>query len=208
MKRIKKWLSLVTVTMFIASIAVTPVFAATTKVYTTTSYSSVLSMIKTMFPNFKVPTVPAPVPAPTPAPAPVPAPSGDFKFTAFEQRVLELVNIERKKAGLQPVVLDKKLTLAARAKAQDMVDKRYFGHTSPTYGTFGEQLKYFGISYRSAGENIASGQKTPEAVMKSWMNSPGHRANILSPKFNKMGVGYAYTSAGNYHHYWAQWFTN
>ncbi len=121
---------------------------------------------------------------------------------------MELVNIERQKAGLKPLVLDPALTKAARAKAKDMVDKRYFSHTSPTWGSFGAQLKYFGIKYTNAGENIASGQKTPEAVMRSWMNSPGHRANILSSKYHKMGLGYAYTSAGNYHHYWSQWFSN
>jgi len=119
-----------------------------------------------------------------------------------------LVNIERKKAGVQPLKLDVALTKAARAKAQDMVDNRYFSHTSPTWGSFGAQLKYFGIRYRYAGENIAAGYKSPESVVGGWMKSSGHRANILSPKFNKMGVGYAYTSQGNYHHYWAQWFTN
>jgi len=157
---------------------------------------------------------PAPAPEPAPAPAPVlqpepaPAPNTEFEFTEYELRVLELVNIERQKEGLQPLKLDVALTKAARAKAKDMVDNRYFSHTSPTWGSFGEQLRHFGIQYRNAGENIASGQRTPEAVVRAWMNSSGHRANIMNAKFNKMGLGYAYTSQGNYHHYWAQWFAN
>jgi len=151
---------------------------------------------------------PAPAPDPAPTPAPAPAPTPEFKFTAYELRVLELVNIERQKAGVHPLKLDPALTRGARAKSQDMADNRYFSHTSPTYGSFGSMLKAFGIRYRYAGENIASGYRTPEAAVKGWMNSSGHRANILSSKFNKMGVGYAYTSQGNYHHYWTQWFTD
>jgi uncharacterized YkwD family protein len=116
--------------------------------------------------------------------------------------------VERRKAGLKPLVADIALSKGARAKSEDFVKSGYFGHTSPKYGSPFNMMRTFGISYRNAGENIASGQSTPEAVVRAWMNSPGHRANIMSSKYNKIGVGYAYRSGGSYHHYWTQWFTN
>lgn len=151
---------------------------------------------------------PAPAPQPETVNEPAPSPAPEYAPSKAELRVVELVNIEREKAGLKPLVADPLVGKGARAKSQDMVDNRYFGHTSPTYGSPFDMMKAFGIRYRNAGENIASGQRTPEAVVKAWMNSPGHRANILSPKYGKIGVGYAYTSRGNYNHYWTQWFTN
>ncbi len=109
---------------------------------------------------------------------------------------------------MKPLVADTLLSKGARAKSQDMVKNNYFGHTSPKYGSPFAMMKSFGIRYRYAGENIASGQRTPESVVRAWMNSPGHRKNIMSTRFGKIGVGYAYKSSGNYHHYWTQWFTN
>lgn len=150
----------------------------------------------------------APAPQPQPAPAPTPTATTKNDINAFEMRVVELVNIERQKAGLAPLTVEPLLCKGAKAKSQDMVDEGYFGHTSPKYGSPFDMMKTFGVKYSAAGENIASGQKTPEAVMNSWMNSPGHRANILSPKYTKIGVGYAHTPNGGYHHYWTQWFTN
>ncbi len=120
---------------------------------------------------------------------------------AFEQRVGELVNVERVKAGLKPLVLDESLSLKARVKSEDMAKNNYFSHNSPTYGTPFEMMQSMGVSYRSAGENIAMGQRTPEAVVQAWMNSEGHRKNILSPSFTHLGVGYI--ADGNY---WTQWF--
>jgi len=104
-------------------------------------------------------------------------------------------------AGLSPLSLSPQLSRVARAKSQDMKDKKYFDHTSPTYGSPFEMMKAFGISYSIAGENIAKGQPTPEAVVKAWMNSPGHRANILNPAFTQIGVGYVGGA-----HYWTQMF--
>ena len=83
-----------------------------------------------------------------------------------------------------------------------MYDRGYFAHESPTYGTPFEMMKSFGITYRAAGENIARGYRTPEAVVEAWMNSEGHRANILSAKYTKIGIGYV--ADGNY---WTQMFT-
>ena len=78
----------------------------------------------------------------------------------------------------------------AEDKAKDMYNNNYFSHTSPTYGSPFDMMKTYGISYTSAGENIAKGQKSPQEVMNSWMNSSGHRANILNAGYNQIGVGY------------------
>lgn len=137
-----------------------------------------------------------------PVPPPVPADVG----TDFERKVVELVNIERQKVGHEPLVEDKLLDQGATAKAEDMRDKNYFGHKSPTYGSPFEMMKTFGVQYQTAGENIASGYKTPEEVVSGWMNSPGHRANILNTKFGMIGVGYG--KGGKSGVYWVQWFTN
>lgn len=126
-------------------------------------------------------------------------------LSAIEQEVVRLVNIERKKAGLKPLVADTKLSSVARIKSQDMRDNNYFDHQSPKYGSPFDMMKKFGISYRTAGENIAAGQTTAQQVMNSWMNSPGHRANILSANFTKIGVGFA--KGGSYGTYWTQQFT-
>ena len=97
--------------------------------------------------------------------------------------------------------MDENVRKVARTKSTDMSKNNYFSHTSPTYGSPFDMLKTFGISYRSAGENIAQGYTTPEAVVKGWMNSPGHRANILNESYTKIGVGYE--ANGNY---WTQLF--
>ncbi|MCM3790547.1 CAP domain-containing protein [Domibacillus indicus] len=128
-------------------------------------------------------TAPAPAPAQTPA-----ATTGSVN--EFEKKVFELVNQERAKAGLKALQLDTKLSEVARAKSADMKNKGYFSHQSPTYGSPFDMMKQFGITYKTAGENIAKGQKTPEEVMKAWMNSDGHRKNILSANFTHIGVGY------------------
>ncbi|MCO7127297.1 CAP domain-containing protein [Sporolactobacillus shoreicorticis] len=131
--------------------------------------------------------------------------SSNSEMNAYEQKVVELTNQERTKAGLQPLKADNStLSKMARAKSQDMSDKNYFDHQSPTYGSPFDMMKKFGISYKSAGENIAAGQKTPEEVVQGWMNSPGHRANILNASFTTIGVGYV--QGGSYGSYWTQEF--
>ena len=85
-----------------------------------------------------------------------------------------------------------------------MINKNYFSHTSPTYGSPFDMMKKFNISYRAAGENIAKGQKTPAEVVKAWMNSQGHRENILNSKYTEIGVGVAKDSKGTL--YWTQMF--
>ena len=102
--------------------------------------------------------------------------------------------------------MDSAISNVARAKSKDMAVNNYFAHQSPTYGSAGDMLRQFGISWSAWGENIASGQRTPEIVVNAWMNSPGHRANILSNNFSKIGVGYVTNSNGT--PYWTQIFTN
>ena len=119
-------------------------------------------------------------------------------------QVVNLVNQQRQKAGLSGLKSDSELTRLAQLKAEDMAAKGYFSHTSPTYGSAFDMLKKAGYSYRTAGENIAMGQKTAETVMNGWMNSSGHRANILGTGYTKMGVGYAVNAKGT--PYWVQIF--
>lgn len=119
----------------------------------------------------------------------------------YEKEVVRLVNEERAKYSLPPLTENWELSRVARYKSQDMKDKSYFSHTSPTYGSPFDMIKSFGLSYRTAGENIAKGQRTPQEVVKAWMNSSGHRANILNSSYTKIGVGYVADG-----HYWTQMF--
>lgn len=123
---------------------------------------------------------------------------------SVENEVVRLVNVERSKNGLSPLTQNWELSRVARYKSQDMINKNYFSHTSPTYGSPFDMMKNFGIKYSTAGENIAYGQRTAADVMNSWMNSPGHRKNILSPNFTQIGVGLATKSNGT--KYWTQMF--
>ncbi|RSK51797.1 CAP domain-containing protein [Bacillus canaveralius] len=137
-------------------------------------------------------------PAQQPAKAAAPASS---QVSAFEQQVLDLTNQERAKHGIPALKLDVELSKVAREKSRDMQAKGYFSHTSPTYGSPFDMMKQFGISYKSAGENIAMGQRSPQEVVTAWMNSEGHRKNILNPSYTNLGVGHV--AQGNY---WTQMF--
>ncbi|SDK17439.1 CAP domain-containing protein [Sediminibacillus albus] len=112
------------------------------------------------------------------------------ELSEFEQQVVELTNDERSKQGLAPLQIDTELSKVAREKSADMARNGYFSHNSPTYGSPFDMMKQFGISYNTAGENIAKGQRTPEEVVNAWMNSEGHRENILNGNFTHIGVGY------------------
>jgi uncharacterized YkwD family protein/spore coat assembly protein SafA len=125
---------------------------------------------------------------------------------AIENKVVDLVNQVRVSSGLPPLVNDWQLARVARYKASDMMTQNYFSHTSPTYGSPFNMMETFGLKFSAAGENIAMGQKTPQEVMNAWMNSPGHRANILSRNYTHVGVGFARDSSGTA--YWSQMFTN
>lgn len=127
---------------------------------------------------------------------------GDVK--TLESEVVRLVNRERAKRGLASLTENWELSRVARYKSQDMINKGYFSHTSPTYGAFSRMIESFNIRFSAAGENIAYGQRTPEEVMTDWMNSTGHRNNILSPIYTHIGVGLARKSNGV--SYWTQMF--
>lgn len=122
---------------------------------------------------------------------------------AYVSRIVELVNEERAKAGVSPLTLDETVTAAAQVRAVEC--ETSFSHTRPNGTSFATALQEAGVSYRGAGENIAWGQKTPEEVMQGWMNSDGHRANILNAKYTTIGVGYYQNAAGV--NYWSQLFT-
>lgn len=153
------------------------------------------------------PTEPVTSPA-TEAPVPTQAsteeaaePQQTQALSAYELEVVRLINEIRTQYGLGQLTVNKELSRVARIKSQDMRDKGYFSHTSPTYGSPFDMMKRFGIRYRTAGENIAMGYRTPQSVVNGWMNSPGHRANILNGSFKEIGMGYV--ESGNY---WTQMF--
>jgi uncharacterized YkwD family protein len=119
----------------------------------------------------------------------------------FEKKVVELTNAERAKQGLAPLELDEELSKVAKEKSNDMKKNNYFSHNSPTYGSPFDMMKQFGVEYRTAGENIAMGQQSPDEVVNAWMKSEGHRANIMNGEFTHIGVGHV--EDGNY---WTQMF--
>lgn len=143
-------------------------------------------------------------PSPTQKPSTSTDNTNDSGLSNYASEVLRLVNIERSKAGLSALTTNSTLTAAADKRAQET--KQSFSHTRPNGSSFSTVLKEFNISYRTAGENIAYGQRTPQEVVTGWMNSPGHRANILNANFGKIGIGVYQASNGTI--YWTQLFTN
>lgn len=135
--------------------------------------------------------------------APVKTPSNNVSqsVSEFEKQVVDLTNAERAKEGLKPLEMHSPLMEVAQAKSEDMAKNNYFSHTSPTYGSPFDQIKSAGISYRSAGENIAQGQRTPQQVVQAWMESPGHRQNIMNANYTHIGVGFVDNG-----YYWTQQF--
>ncbi|SMO89745.1 CAP domain-containing protein [Melghirimyces algeriensis] len=117
----------------------------------------------------------------------------------FASQVNIRVTWERSKRGLAPLKMDRELSRVAFHKAIDMANRGYFSHHSPTYGSPFTMMRNYGIQFTQAGENIAKGQRTPKDVMSGWMNSAGHRKNILNPAFNTIGIGY-------YKGHWVQMF--
>ena len=124
--------------------------------------------------------------------------------SSMTSQVVNLVNSERAAQGLTALQKDSRLAALAQQKAEDMAKNQYFSHISPTYGSAFDMLKAAGYSYKTAGENIAMGQKSAASVMDGWMHSSGHRANILHTSYEKIGVGYAVSADGM--PYWVQIF--
>ena len=145
--------------------------------------------------------VPTQQPEPTRTPELTAPPTQDATDRSYEEQEVDLVNEERAAYGLGTLTLSAELSDVARMKSQDMHDDNYFSHTSPTYGALLDMLKSFGITYSAAGENIAMGYATPEAVVTAWMNSEGHKANILNSAYTQIGVGYVDDGS-----YWTQEF--
>ncbi|HHW26577.1 MAG TPA: hypothetical protein GXX23_04445 [Firmicutes bacterium] len=146
---------------------------------------------------------PAPAPAPAPTPNPAPSTPSASGLTADEQAMINLVNQERAKAGLKPLAVDMRLVTLARQKSQDMITNNYFSHQSPTYGSPFDMMRKAGITYRTAGENLA-GASTVQQAHSGLMNSSGHRANILNPNYTHIGVGVV--RGGRYGAMWTQMF--
>lgn len=189
-----------------------PTVTPSTSGQTNTTGSSVVSLKNFLKPTYSTPstqptsTQPAPTqPTPTPSTA-TPSSTTIAMVTALtpdEQSMVDMVNQERINAGLQPLKVDLRLASVARAKAKDMVVNNYFDHTSPTYGSPWAMMQQVGINYKWAGENIA-GNRTVSAAMAGFMKSPGHRANILDPRFTHIGIGIA--AGGPYGNYLVQEF--
>ena len=143
------------------------------------------------------------LPVPTPAPQPTP----DASFAA---RVVALVNQERAEAGCQPLQVDSRLVSAATGHSADMAANDFFSHEGSDGSLPWDRMLAEGYSYSRAGENIAAGYPTPESAVNAWMNSQGHRNNILNCAFTETGVGYIYLADDhgevNYHHYWTHVF--
>jgi secreted trypsin-like serine protease len=149
--------------------------------------------------------VPPPTPTPSPTPSPTPPPSN------FAEQVVVLVNVERAAVACAPLTMHPQLNQAALAHSEDMALNDFFDHTGSDGSSVTDRMEAAGyVNWSTAGENIAAGQTTPEEVMTSWMNSPGHRANILNCDFEDIGVGYYFlendTGTEIWFHYWTQVF--
>ncbi|MFG2653477.1 sigma-70 family RNA polymerase sigma factor [Streptomyces sp. NPDC048436] len=148
---------------------------------------------------------PSPKPTPSKAPKPAPEPTRTSAVpqapqapagTSYSQEVTRLVNAERAKSGCGPVTLNSKLGKAAQGHSDDMAQRDFFDHTNPDGEDPGDRVTAAGYKWTTYGENIAAGQRTPASVMDSWMNSSGHRANILNCSFKEIGIGYRQGSGG------------
>ena len=152
-----------------------------------------------------LPTSPAaPTTSPTATPASPVTPSHSSPHDEVARAVVTIVNAERARAGCAPVTSHAVLTLAAQEHSEDMAARAYFSHTSPDERTFGQRIRAAGWAGGALAENIAAGQADAVAVMKDWMGSAGHRANILNCTYRNIGVGYA--TGGRYGTYWTQAF--
>lgn len=145
------------------------------------------------------PTTTAPAPSSTPAPSTTPAPTGGL--TALEQDAWNRINAERAKAGCAALVYDQKIEDVARAHSVDMRDRNYFDHATPEGVSPAQRLTNAGVQWNRMGENIARGQRDAATVVTGWMNSSGHRANILNCGFTRSGLGVATGGNGPY---WTQ----
>ncbi|MCX4821153.1 sigma-70 family RNA polymerase sigma factor [Streptomyces sp. NBC_01142] len=158
----------------------------------------------TLSPSTRPPEPSKPAPRASAAkPAPAPAPEAGGDRAAFVHQVTQLVNAERAKRGCAPVSANGRLVAAAQRHSEDMAARHYFSHTSPGGTDPGDRIDAAGYPWRTYGENIARGHQSPADVMNGWMNSPGHRANILNCAFREIGIGVHDASGGPW---WTQAF--
>lgn len=156
--------------------------------------------------NPSVPYIPDPTATPyVSAPTVIPEPPTSTDTNQVEQEIFNLTNEERQKNGVSPLTFSNEIAAVARAHSQDMNDRNFFSHNNPDGLDPFQRMRIGGISFSTAGENIAGGQSA-SIMMTNWMNSPGHRANILNPAFHKIGVGVA--TNGKYGLLATQDFTN
>jgi uncharacterized protein YkwD len=131
---------------------------------------------------------------------------GESKTTlnSFEQQVFDLVNQERASAGCPAVTIDTSLMMTSSNHSEDMATNNFFDHTGSDGSSVAQRATAAGYAWSRVGENIAAGHSSPSEVMDGWMNSPGHRANILNCEYRNVGIGYVYKSGSTYGHYWTQ----
>ncbi|MDQ3239295.1 MAG: CAP domain-containing protein [bacterium] len=158
-------------------------------------------------------TFPIPTPSATPLPTPIQssssyhttAPSATASSVIYSDEIVRLVNEVRVKNNLSKLSNNTHLQKAAQDYATSMAELNFFSHTGKDHSTFVRRISSAGYTnFKWVGENIAAGQTTPQAVMQAWMNSQGHKANILNVKAQDIGVGYAYSSSSTYKRYWVQ----
>ncbi|WTW95615.1 CAP domain-containing protein [Streptomycetaceae bacterium NBC_01309] len=147
-------------------------------------------------PTSAKPSTTAPSRPPSSTSRPPSTTPGGSKADTYASEVVRLANVERAKNGCGPLSEDPELKAAALGHSQDMAAKDYFSHTGQDGRSAGDRITAAGYSWSTWGENIARGQQTPESVMEAWMNSPGHRANILNCNFKDLGVGVHIASGG------------
>jgi uncharacterized protein YkwD len=121
---------------------------------------------------------------------------------SYAARVIQLINAERAKVGLSALSAQEQIYSAAQLHSSDMACNNYLSHTGLDGSTVGERTQRQGYSWSSVGENIAAGYSSPESVVQGWMNSPGHKANILGASYTEIGIGYAFGNASGYGSYW------
>ncbi|HHX63482.1 MAG TPA: CAP domain-containing protein [Chloroflexi bacterium] len=134
------------------------------------------------------------------------APSPPPSVPTFEDRVIQLTNQERAKAGLAPLTRSAELSRAAQEHSVDMATGNFVSHIGSDGSNPGDRITRAGYAWYTFGENVAAGYTTPESVVEGWMQSEGHRQNILNPDFKHIGVGHAHNASSDYKHYWTQVF--
>lgn len=185
------------------------VAAKTATVFSSATPIGAQPTIATPFvPTSVSPTAVPPTAVPPTAIPPVAVPDCPLMNTSHEAQVIDLINVERAKAGLSALSAQGQLGSAARLHSTDMACNNYFSHTGLDGSTIGYRAERQGYNWSSVGENIAAGYSSPESVVQGWMNSPGHKANILGADYTEIGIGYAFGAASDYGAYWTAVFAS